>query len=316
MMPTGTLIYNPSAGRYPAQPMIRRATKVLSAGGWRIRVAETKDSSDLRRLAKEAVEGEQDVVFVAGGDGSVGQVASVLAGSQTALAVLPSGTANVWAQELGLPHLDWIHWFALEDAASKLTQGISREADLGLANDEEFLLWAGIGLDAEIMRNAKPQARWEKALALTRYAMQALWSAIGWRGIDLRLISSETEIEGKFLVAIASNIRAYAGGLVELAKDAKVDDGKLDFWLFEGSSVMDVIYHVVNVLQGGYVSAPGVHHVQTRAATIEASGELGMQIDGEPRRISSPVQFRVRERALRVLVPSGRGIKLFGEEGA
>ena len=310
-MQRGTLIYNPSAGRFPAGPLIERTMKVLAKGGWEIKVAKPSGIESMVVQAQQAVEREDEAVFVAGGDGSVGTVASVLANTSTALAVLPAGTANVWAKELGLQQLDWFHWFALEDAASRLTRGTYRFADLGVCNGKEFLLWAGVGLDAEIVRSVEPRGRWEKSLGTAQYATRAMWQTLGWQVIQLQIRAPDLELEGKFLVAVASNIRAYAGGFVELALDAKIDDGKLDFWLFEGSSVVDVLGHAIQILRGKHVDAPGVIHFQASEATFMAEEKLPFQFDGEARLMSSPAHFEIRQKVLRVLVPFGGDLSVF-----
>ncbi len=311
-MAKATLIYNPAAGRFPAGPLLQRAKRVLAQGGWTVRVVDTHSRADLVAAAREAVRRGDDAVFVAGGDGSVGTVAAELAGSKTALGVLPAGTANVWAREQGLPRLDWVHWFALESAASRLSRGTVRYADIGECNGKRFLLWAGVGLDGEIVNHIEPRQRWEKALATAHYATLALWNTVGWDGVDLKVRAPGVEVEGRFLIAVASNIRAYAGGLLELAPEARIDDGKLDFWLLGGQSVRDVVVRLLQVWRGTHVSAPGVVHFQAAEATFYAQEQLPIQLDGEPFVTHSPVHFRVHRRALRVLVPADSA-RLFSE---
>jgi len=205
------LLYNPAAGRFPAGPLLERALRVLAAAGWDARIVEGEPEKGLIDIAKEAVAQHCDAVFVVGGDGSVGQAASALAGSETALGVLPAGTANVWAQELGLPRLGWIHFFALEQAAERLAAGDVRLVDVGECNGQAFLLWAGVGLDANIVNSIEPRERWEKVFPTVHYATLALWNTVGWKGMDLKVRTNEFEFEGRYLVAVASNIPAYAG---------------------------------------------------------------------------------------------------------
>ncbi|TFH37901.1 MAG: diacylglycerol kinase family lipid kinase [Anaerolineales bacterium] len=310
----GRLIYNPSAGRFPAGPFLGRASKVLRRAGWQIEILEAYDEAQLNQLTLNAVADQCHAVFIAGGDGSVGQVAVTLAGSATALGVLPTGTANVWAQEIGLPRLDWIHWFALEQAAERLAYGETRLVDIGECNDHSFLLWAGVGLDAELVNSIEPRERWEKSFATVHYATQALWSSIGWQGMDLRATAGDQVWEGRYLVAVACNIPAYAGGLMNLAPGAKVDDGLLDFWLIGGESLKDVLFRVAQIFMGRHVSAEGVVHFSASEATFEADGDLPLQCDGEPWNIRSPISFRVRKQALRVLIPSDAGPHLFSPD--
>jgi YegS/Rv2252/BmrU family lipid kinase len=307
------LIHNPAAGRFPAGPFLGRAATVLEKAGWQLEVVEAQPDQDLSQLAAEAVAAGCEAVFVAGGDGSVGRVAGALAGSSAALGVLPSGTANVWAQELGLPRLSWTNWFALEESAARLAAGDVRLVDVGECDGRTFLMWAGLGLDAHIVNSIEPRERWEKTLATAHYAILAVWNSRNWEGIDLRVKALGKMWEDKFLVAVASNIRAYAGGLMELSPEAKIDDGLLDFWLIGGKSLSDAVIRVVQVLRGTHIDAPGVVHFQADEATFEAEGEFLMQVDGEPCHVRPPVRLTVRRQVLRVLVPKEPLPRLFSQ---
>jgi YegS/Rv2252/BmrU family lipid kinase len=307
----GRLVYNPGAGRFPAGPFLGRAKDVLNNAGWQIEVIEAFDEAQLKQAAIGAIEDNCNAIFVAGGDGTVGTVAATLAGSDTALGVLPAGTANVWAQEIGLARLDWIHWFALEQAAERLAYGETWLVDVGECNGRAFLMWTGVGLDAELVNSIEPRERWEKAFATVHYATLTLWNSIGWQGVNLRATAGDQVWEGQYLVAVACNIPAYAGGLFNLAPGAKVDDGLLDFWLIGGQSLKDVLIRVAQIFMGRHVTAEGVVHFTAAEATFEADGMLPLQCDGEPMNMSSPLHFRVRKQALRVLIPSDAGPHLF-----
>lgn len=310
-MQNAWLIYNPGAGRFPAGPFIGRAVRVLGKAGWDVRIIKRERDSDLSLMASEAIREGCQAVFVVGGDGSVGQMAGTLAGSSTALAVLPAGTANVWAQELGLPRLGYINWFALEHAANQLAHGQVRMVDLGECNGHYFLLWAGVGLDAQIVDSIEPRGRWEKLFPTIYYGTMALWNSIGWKGVELEIQTAEKTWTGKYLIAVACNIPAYAGGLMDLAPGAKVDDGLLDFWLLGGESLRDIITRVIQLFRGTHIDAPGVDHFKAQEATFITKLSMPMQFDGEPMTIDPPVEFRVHRRVLRVLVPSDVEPRLF-----
>jgi YegS/Rv2252/BmrU family lipid kinase len=283
----------------------------LSKAGWDVKIIQRERDSDLALMASEAIREGCHAVFVVGGDGSVGQMAGALAGSSTALAVLPAGTANVWAQELGLPRLGYINLFALEQAASKLAHGQVRKVDLGDCNGHYFLLWAGVGLDAQIVNSIEPRGRMEKLFPIIYYGTVALWNSVNWDGVELEIHTAERTWTGKYLMAVACNVPAYAGGLVDLAPEAKVDDGILDFWLLGGKSTKDLVVRIIQVFRGTHVSAPGVDHFRAQEATFVTNSSMQMQFDGEPLTIDSPLKFRVHRRALRVLVPEGTEPRLF-----
>ncbi len=310
------VIYNPYAGRFPAGPLLERAAAVLAEAGWDIHTVETKAGEELKSVAKRAVAAKCDAVFVAGGDGSVGRVAGALADSDTALGVLPAGTANVWARELGLPRLGWIHPLALEEAARRLARGSVHSVDLGMCAEAPFLLWAGVGLDGKIVNSIEPRARWEKAFAVAHYAVLAVWESLDWTGIDLRVTSGERQWEGRYLLAVASNIRAYAGGFVELSPDAKIDDGLLDFWLLRGRSLTDAVEPAVHILMGRHVDAPGLIHFRAEQAVFEAEETLPLHVDGEPGPATSSVELSVRSRVLKVVMPEGGWPAVFSDQEA
>ncbi len=305
------MVFNPAAGRFSAGPFLGRASKVLKQAGWDIEIVEAVDETQLKLSTLAAIEDRCDAIFVAGGDGTVGSVAATLAGSETALGVLPAGTANVWAQEIGLPRLDWINWFALEQAAERLAYADTWLVDVGEVNGKAFLMWTGVGLDAKVVNSLEPRERWEKAFATVHYATLTLWNSIGWQGINLRAKAGDRVWEGRYLIAVASNIPAYAGGLMNLAPGAKVDDGLLDFWLIEGKSLKDALVRVAQIFLGRHVTAQGVVHFTASEATFEIEGMLPLQCDGEPISMSSPLQFAVRKQALRVLIPNDAGPHLF-----
>lgn len=315
-MSSALLIYNPAAGRFPAGPLLDRAVRVLVDAGWDVAVVKTSASRPAHEIAREAVDSGLEAVFVAGGDGSVGTVAAVLAGSETMLGVLPSGTANVWATELGLRRLDWTHWFALEDAADRLASGTIRLVDVGQVNDRAFLLWAGVGLDANLVDAIEPRDRIEKTFGILQYATLAVWNTLGWSGLQMRVTSGGQVWEDRFMVAVASNIRSYAGGVLELSPNAKVDDGMLDFWLISGRTVLDAVVRLSYVLTRTHLDAPGIVHFQASEATFEASSAPVLQMDGEPVRLVWPLHFAVRSRRLKVLVPESGGSDMFMPESA
>jgi diacylglycerol kinase family enzyme len=128
------LVYNPAAGLFDKRELVIGAAARLESHGWQIQVEETGSGGDATRLAQDAARKGHAAFFIAGGDGSIGQAAAGLAGSQTALGALPGGTANVWARELGLRGLTSWNRRALEDGAEQLARGRVQAVDVGVCN--------------------------------------------------------------------------------------------------------------------------------------------------------------------------------------
>jgi diacylglycerol kinase (ATP) len=131
-MRNADMIYNPGAGRFPSGILAERAANVLRSNGWSIRLTRTENSDHVTQLARRAAEDGKEAIFVVGGDGTVNMAVRGLVGSATALGVLPGGTANVLAQELGLPGIRWTRLMALEESARRLARAKIREVDIGM----------------------------------------------------------------------------------------------------------------------------------------------------------------------------------------
>jgi diacylglycerol kinase (ATP) len=315
-MPDAYVVYNPAAGRYPSQLLTERAIRVLRAGGWNLRLEQTHSGAHITQLARQASQEKMDAFFVVGGDGSINRAVAGLTGTDTALGVLPAGTANVWAQELGLPGLTWTRWMALEESARRLADARVRKVDLGICNQRQFLLWAGIGLDAFIVHRLEPRRRWEKHFAVVQYAASAIYNASFWRGINLRVCVDQKDISGNFLLAVVSNIHLYAGGYAELSPDARLNDGLMDLWLFKGETLGDTVQFAWELLSGRHRESEQVEHFAFQNLHVESDSPLYLQVDGEALNVESGVNIQVQRRELKVLVPDKTPHALFVSESS
>ncbi len=302
-MADSLLLYNPAAGRFSVSPFIGGVIRTLRAAGWRVEVAETLNGRHTTQLARQAASEGYRAVFAIGGDGTIGQVAGGLSGSQTALGVLPAGTANVWALELGLRAFTWTRWRALRENARLLAEAPACSIDVGLCNDLPFLMWAGIGLDAMTVHKLEPRRRFEKYLAVAQYAATTIWNATLWHGMNLRVRADDKQVEGHYLLAVANNIRHYVGGLAELSPNAYLDDGQMDLWLLTGDNLADAFRHFFDMLAGRHVKSEHARRIPFRKAQVESDTPFTVQMDGEPMLGASQATLEVVPNALRVLVP-------------
>jgi diacylglycerol kinase (ATP) len=306
------MIYNPNAGRYPSGILAERAANVLRAGGWTIRLIRSYDGGHLTQLAHNAAEEAKDALFVVGGDGTINLAVRGLVGSSTALGVLPGGTANVLAQELGLPGLTWTRWMALEESARRLVDATVREVDVGECANVPFLMWAGIGLDAFAVHHIEPRTKGEKLFATVAYAASTAWQATRWHGINLMVTADNLHVSGHYLLAVMSNIHLYAGGIAEVSPKALLDDGKMDLWLFEGDTLGDTIQRLWDLYAGRHVDSNKVRYISFKHLKLETDSRLYVQVDAEPLNINSQsIEVNVIQRGLRLLVPKNIPRELF-----
>lgn len=297
------LIYNPAAGRFPVRPFISNVIRTLNDCGWRVEVAESVNGRHTTQLARMAAGENFRAVFVIGGDGTVGQAASGLIGSQTALGVLPAGTANVWALELGMKAFTWPHWRLLGENALLLAEAQPCSMDVGLCNDQPFLMWAGIGLDALTVKKLEPRKRFEKYLNITEYFATTVWNASLWHGMNLSVSVDDKHVEGHYLLAVASNIRHYVGGMAEISPQAYLDDGLMELWLFSGSTLADAFRHFFDLQSGRHLTSDQARCIPFRSGRIESNSPFSLQMDGEPMLGAQHISLKVIQGGLKVLLP-------------
>jgi YegS/Rv2252/BmrU family lipid kinase len=308
------LLYNPAAGRFPIKTFVPSVVSPLQAAGWRVELAETLSGSHAISVARQAAAEKFHAVFVVGGDGTVGQVANGLVNTDTALGVRPAGTMNVWATELGLRLFEWpFGTDALAENARLLADAPVRSVDVGLCNDHAFLLWAGIGLDAMTIQQLEPRPRAEKYVSVPYYVAATMWNAAVWHGMDLHVWADEQRVEGHFLLAVATNIRRYVGGLAVLSPDAYLDDGEMDLWLISGSTLADAIRAFFEVLAGSHVTSDQARRLPFRTARVQSDTPFSIQMDGDPMLGGKQVNLSILKQALKVLMPP-QGIKLLKED--
>jgi diacylglycerol kinase (ATP) len=298
------LIYNPHAGRFPSWILAERAAGVLREHDWQIKMVKAEAGIHITEFSHEAVEQGMDAIFIVGGDGSLNLALPALVNTNTALGVLPAGTSNVFAQEIGLPGLAWTRWMALEESARRLASACIYEVDTGVCGDSHFLLWSGIGLDGFIVHRIEPRPRWEKYFAVVHYAASAVWNASMWHGVNLSFVVDGKEISGHYILAVINNIHLYAGGLAQLSPQAFLDDGLMDLWLFKGDNLGDVVQHAWDVLSGRHLESEKAERIPFRSIQVHTASDLYIQVDGEP--LINPEQsisIGVKPRSLKVLIP-------------
>ena len=302
-MRTAVIVYNPAAGRFSVKPFIKSAVEELESAGWQVDAEATQSGEHTIELAKQAAAEKKDAVFAVGGDGTIGNVVNGLIHSDTALGVLPAGTANVWSIELGLRPFTWTNPWVLRKNVAILANAPCHPVDVGLCNQISFMMWAGIGLDAMAIQSLEPRIRLDKFFAMPEYTVSAIWQAAQWSGLKIRLWADQQEVEGHFILAVVTNIRHYMGGLSNLSPDAYIDDGLLDLWLFHGNNLGDALRHAYDLWRGTHVNSDAVRRITFRNLRVEADSSFWLQTDGEARGSAQAAEISVQTHALKLLVP-------------
>lgn len=296
------VIYNPAAGPRDAGGELREALRSLELRGWELTWRRTYGRLDAVAFAREAAEKGYDVAVAAGGDGTIGQVVNGIVGSQTALGVIPVGTTNVWAREMGIPLPTPLRPNALYEAADMLATGEIRSVDVGRVNDRYFLMWVGMGLDAEVTAQVEGRPVQKRRLGMLAFAIAALVQTLHLRGTKTFMELDGRPIERRTLLVVASNIQLYAG-FFRIAPMACLTDGKLDVCVFQGYSGLSAYLHFFSVLLGLHTRLPQFTYYQAEHLVIQPERAQPVQVDGDVAGYT-PVDIHVVPSALRVMVPA------------
>lgn len=279
-------IVNPASGGAGKGPDLR--TRFAEDVQW----CETTADDPGATAASAAVAAEVATVVACGGDGTVHACLAPLAGSRTSLGVVPLGTGNLLAGNLGLP--DGL------DAVEIATSGAIRRIDLGEVNGEMFSVMAGSGFDATMIRDANPSLK--RRLGSVAYVLSAV------RSLPATLVPTTVEVDGEVVVraraamVLVGNCGAVSGGL-EVFPDAEPDDGRLDVAVLTASGVREWASVVWRLLRRRPQRAELVRRARGAAVVVTTATPRPYELDGEDRPPTDRLEFAVRPGALLVRVP-------------
>jgi len=252
----------------------------------------TSRSGEAEALARNAANEGFEKIVAAGGDGTINEVVNGIAGTGAALGLLPLGTMNVFATELGLPAHDL-------NRCWEIIQGNhTRRIDLPSANGKHFVQLAGVGLDAQVVKETSHT--FKRSFGPLSYLVSA--AQIAARTPPRLGIESEnaTTDEGSFV--LVGNGRFY-GGPFPFFKRAVIDDGLFDVLVFKRLGYLEIIKYLQNVIFTSEITLPEVEYFQTRRLCVTSDQDVPVEVDGELIG-NCPVEFQIRARGLSVLVPA------------
>jgi YegS/Rv2252/BmrU family lipid kinase len=291
------VIINPASGvrggASAARTRARQAAAVLERHGCAAEILITTHGGHARELAQGAQRRGAEVVVAWGGDGTLNEVGSSLAFTGTPLGIIPSGSGNGLACELGI---DRRPERALEDALV----GDSRLIDVGEVSGQLFLNLAGVGFDAHIAREFASCRR----RGLARYAWLTLAHLGRYRPQTYTIDADGERRTIKALLVCVANSRQFGSGAL-IAPDAVVDDGRLNLVVVGARPAWRTIGSLPALFRGRVARLRDVWSRPAEAIRISAGAPMLFHLDGEPVVGGEVLSFRVHPRALAVRVPGG-----------
>jgi YegS/Rv2252/BmrU family lipid kinase len=282
------VILNPTARGERAK---RLQARIEALGEGAVLQATTR-GGEAESLARSAADAGFDIVVAAGGDGTVNEVVNGIAGTAAALGLLPLGTMNVFATELGLPVSDLARCWEIVKA------GEMRAVDLPSANGKHFVQLAGVGFDAQVVQETS--RAFKRSFGPLSYLVNA--AQIAARTPPRLAIESENAAtqEGSFV--LIGNGRLY-GGPFPFFKQAVIDDGLFDVLVFKRLNYLEIVRYMQDVIFSSQITSPEVEYFQTTALRVTSEAPVPVEIDGELIG-NCPVEFQINHNALRVCAPA------------
>ena len=292
MVTKAVIIGNPNSGSAGDEGYLERFAETLRAGGLKVEVLNTERPDHATELAAAA--GDR-LVVAAGGDGTVNEVLNGISKGAT-LGILPLGTANVLARELGLP-------LKPEDACERILTGTALRVDVGVATDGEgterrFACMAGIGFDADVVREVTP--RLKRYLRSLAFPLVALKVYLRGDQPDLQIVDGDTTRVAQF--AVVANGQYY-GGEFEMAEDASLTSGALQVVLVEKVGLLmrpDILARILAKSPLDRAMRSFASQGVLAKSPAARGARVPVQIDGEVWG-SLPMSFRIEPAAIKVI---------------
>jgi diacylglycerol kinase (ATP) len=287
------VIWNPTSGRKAGIPTNRadeqRLRDLMARHGLGDELIASQGEEDAARLTREARAQGYDVVAAAGGDGTLGLIATELLESETALGVLPLGSVMNIARMLRIPR-------DIEEAARILAAGHTRRIDVGVTGGRPFYESAAVGMNAAIFGQLARADRGDYGAVL-----RAVYIAFRYRPARMTIALEEGTVQHRALLTTVS-VGPYGGLGFTLAPDAKLDDGVFDVTVFRHYSKVQLFRHLASIAFGRRAWSP--HSRIYRSATVRIEGARPLPARADSRDLgTTPVEFSVRPRALKVVAP-------------
>lgn len=289
------IIISSGAGPGDNTKAAERLEEIFKAAQIAVDISLAQGGEEITELAREAARGPHEVIVAAGGDGTINSVAAAVLDTDKILGVLPLGTLNHFAKDLGIP-------IELETAAQTIIAGHTTEVDVAEVNGRVFLNNSSLGLYPMIVREREKRQRlgfgkwpaffWATIQALRRYPL-----------LDVQLrVNDELLHRTTPFVFVGNN--EYAMDLFNIGARNRLDKGVLSIYITQRTSRLKLITLALRAVVGSLRNDKDFLELRSNEVKIATRHKrLRVAFDGEIEVMKPPLEYRIRSRALRVIVP-------------
>lgn len=295
------IVVNSASGSGSAGAHERRIGALFEAAGASFEIALARSGAEFEAALEAAIAARPDVIVAAGGDGTVSSVGARLAGTSISLGVLPLGTLNHFAKDLGLP-------LELEEAVRTVVDGPCQQVDVGEVDGRVFVNNSSLGLYPDIVHERERQQR-----RLGR----GKWSALLWATLatlrrypflHVRLTVDGNERRWKTPFVFVGNNEYRMEGFA-IGERSTIDDGCLSLYVAQRPGRLRLLQLVLRALSGRLRQARDFEATRAAEIVVESSHRrLRVATDGEVTLMAPPLHYRIRPGCLTVVVPAPAGI--------
>jgi len=290
-MPSIPVLINGKAGSGRAKAAAREISLLLEREGLQAEVLLSESREQAAQWSRQVADRE-GLALVAGGDGTLNSVLPGFCEGRGTLGLIPLGTANCLARELGIP-------LAMAPAIRTALHGWQRHIDLGIVNDTPFAVMAGIGFDAQVV--VEVSGALKNLIGPWAYVVSGIERLLQYQPVQMHVQVDGSPLDFPGWLVVLGNASTYAYRW-RLGSDARIDDGRLDVCLFPSTGAANLVVGLSSTLVTGDMSHLEAVYRRGRTVTVESDPTVWVQVDGDVIG-STPVAAHIAPGALKVMVP-------------
>lgn len=287
-------IINPVAGKGKSIKYLSEIKKAFKERNDVCITELTKRPGHATEIVKSYIARDNFRVYSVGGDGTLNEVLNGMVGSESNLAVIPSGSGNDFIRNI-IPHS------GMKDILDRTIRGKEELVDVAKVNDKYFLNISSMGFDAEVVYNTQKIKKFPGMPGKLSYITGIFVTLFKYNNNHMKICIDGKYMETKFLLVAVANGRYYGGGMLP-APTAKIDDGMFDICLIEDKSKLDILYFLPKFVKGEHANVEGVSFHKGKKIKIQCTKKVAINIDGEIDK-TSEATYEIIPKGIKIVKP-------------